>query len=933
MTDGLAPASRSQHSTADDRTARLRRAAVRVVAAMLPPLAASLLQWLAWEWLAPSPWLLFFPAVFVSAWIGGLSGGLASTALSLVLVQTLFVQSQPDAAVPAELGSAVILLGSGLLFSVFHNQLRHAARTADIALRRARVNEQRFRDLLEHAPDAIFVADTQGYVTSANRSAARLIGMPADQLLGRHVTEFVVPQERALLEQLRLRLLTGQVEMQPWTVLTADGRELPVEVTTSILPDGRWQSFVRDVSKYRSMERDLRAHNERIRLLMEAVPEGILGLDGHGVCTFVNPAGLRLLGYCSAEELIGKSARAVLHGCDGDPSHCPLLRAVAERRRFEVEDAQLRRRDGTTFAAAVRAYPLPLATGDDTGGAVVLFSDVDPQRRAQEQLRQAAVVFDTTAEAIIVTDSQGNIVRVNRAYTEVTGYSPEEVIGKNPRLHQSGRHDTAFYARMWDSLQRTGQWRGEIWNRRKNGEIYPAWENISAVRDDQGRITHYVAILSDITPLQQARDRLSHLAHHDALTGLPNRLLFSASLQQALERAKRHGHRVAVLFLDLDRFKRINDTLGHAAGDRLLQEVAERLRQSVRAEDLVARLGGDEFTVLLEELSDPEHSAHLARKIIEALARPFVLDDQEVRTSTSIGIGLYPDDASDADTLMAAADTAMYRAKARGRGTFEFYAGEVTGTARERLALQRALQDALARGELEIHYQPQFDLHSGALVGVEALLRWRHPQRGLLPPSEFLPDADNAALTDALSEWAVQRSYAQAREWAAQGLRPRIGINLSPRQLRKGRAIENLTSLLARCRDDGVRIALEVPERALNPTLAADQDLARLSALGADIAVDGFGTGCSPLNLLRRLPIDTLKIDRGILRRLPDDPNAAAVTAAVISLAHQLGLKALATGVENAAQRDFLREHGCDEVQGYLFGAPMPAAALTRWLH
>ena len=554
--------------------------------------------------------------------------------------------------------------------------------------------------------------------------------------------------------------------------------------------------------------------------------------------------------------------------------------------------------------------------------------DSEAQARSMlESVRQGATVFEATNEAITVTDTAARIVAVNAAFSTITGFAAGEALGATPRIHRSGRQDKDFYERMWHSLQTTGQWQGEIWNRRKNGETYPAWENISAVRDADGTVSHYVSMLSDITALKQAEEQLRHMALHDVLTGLPNRRLLAENLEGALARAQRHGHRLALLFLDLDRFKLVNDTLGHAAGDELLGEVARRLRAAVRQEDLIARLGGDEFTVVLEELQHPDNAAHLARKLIEAVARPMQLCGRELTPSTSVGIAIYPDDARSAADLSKAADAAMYRAKQRGRHTFEFYTPEITAESMERLAIENDLRRALARGELLLYFQPQVDLRSGRILGFEALLRWNHPERGLLLPDQFIPIAEECGLIHALGGWAIGEACAQARRWTDAGLNPqRIAVNVSGSQLLHKHLVETVRAAMAEHRftPGELDLELEITESVLQSASRSAPVLRQLRELGVRIAIDDFGTGYSSLGVLKHMPIDTLKIDRVFIRNAPDDGDAQAIAKAMIVMAHGLGLHVVAEGVETPAQCRFLLEQGCDEVQGHLYSPPLP---------
>ena len=571
------------------------------------------------------------------------------------------------------------------------------------------------------------------------------------------------------------------------------------------------------------------------------------------------------------------------------------------------------------------------ATSSGPGLVAVFFSDITERRRAERELRQAAVVFNSTAEAIMVADANHDIVAINPAFSTITGYQAEEVLGKNPRHYKSGRHNSDFYQAIWDSVNRNGFWQGEIWNRRKNGEIFPAWENISVVKNDAGEFQQYVAIMSDISPIKAAEERLSRLAHQDILTGLANRYLFSAHLEQALERAKRHQQKVALLFLDLDRFKLINDTLGHTTGDQLLQEIGQRLKHCARAEDMVARLGGDEFTIIMEGIDHPEDAAVLARKIIAATSEPVRLDTGEVVTSASVGISIFPNDADTVDDLAKAADAAMYRAKNKGRQGYEFYTLDLTHQAESRMLLEQDLRNAITNREFELYFQPQINVKSGRIVGVEALLRWHHPKKGMLLPGQFIHIAEESGLIDAIGNWVLEQSCLQAQEWQRLQLQPiRIGFNLSARQLMYEEIVDKIQQTLAahQLNPKLLMWQLEITESMLVSGDRIPQALRRLQNIGISIAIDDFGTGYSSLSHLKHLPVDTLKIDRSFLRQIPADADNNAITAAIILMGHRLGLHVIAEGVETREQLQYLRDQGCDEAQGYLIGKPMPAAEI-----
>lgn len=556
------------------------------------------------------------------------------------------------------------------------------------------------------------------------------------------------------------------------------------------------------------------------------------------------------------------------------------------------------------------------------------------QVRADAEMRLSATVFETTSEAIMVTDAQNMIVAVNGAFTDVTGYVREEVLGTNPRFMNSGRHDEAFFQGMWKSLEESGKWHGEVWNRRKNGEIYPEWISIGAVRDRQDRVSHYVAIFTDITERKEAEERVRHLAHYDALTDLPNRTLFFDRLSQALIQARRDDTKAAVMFIDLDRFKNINDTLGHSVGDLLLQGVAVRLSQCMRQGDSVSRQGGDEFVVLLPEVGQAEDAAVVAQKILNAIAQPFHVEGHELRVSCSIGISFYPNDGDDAETLMKNADTAMYRAKDSGRSNYQFYFSDMNARFLERLAMETSMRRAIEREQFELYYQPQIDVASGAIIGAEALIRWNHPDLGMISPAHFIPLAEESGLIQSIGEWVLRTACKQTAQWQRAGYAPfLVSVNVSARQFRQAGFADQVASALQENDLSASYLELELTESVLMGH--TDKNIAILGALkdlGLTIAIDDFGTGYSSLSYLKRLPIDTLKIDRSFVGDLPADKDDAAIVDAVISMAHSLSLKVIAEGVETEQQVDFLRSRKCYLMQGYYFHTPVSAGEFAKLL-
>ncbi|MFO1436324.1 MAG: EAL domain-containing protein [Gammaproteobacteria bacterium] len=559
--------------------------------------------------------------------------------------------------------------------------------------------------------------------------------------------------------------------------------------------------------------------------------------------------------------------------------------------------------------------------------------DISDRKASEEQMRLVASVFESSHDTIVITDANLSIIAVNKAFSETTGYSAEEALGKHISLLKSGRHEDGFYDEMWRQINDVGYWQGEVWDRRKNGDIYPNLKTISAVRNQSGVVTHYVDIAADITQDKRAEEQIKQLAYYDALTGVPNRVLLQDRAKRELAQAHRAGTEIALFFVDLDRFKNINDSLGHVMGDRLLQELANRLRATVRDTDTVCRLGGDEF-LLLFSIDGINSAARIAQKLLSAIGEPFQIDNHSLRITPSIGISLYPKDGSSFEELLKNADVAMYKAKESGRNTFNFFTPEMNAGALDRLMLEGALRQALGADQLELHYQPQISLKGGCIIGAEALVRWRHPERGQISPGRFIPIAEECGLITSLGEWVLKEACGQLRRWDEAGaVLPSIAVNLSSRQFTVRSISDVIANTLKETGLSGTRLEVEITESILlqdiENTLEA---LHRLKEMGIRVAVDDFGTGYSSLSYLKRFPLDRLKIDKSFVHDVTDDPDDQAIASAVINLGHSMGLVVIAEGVETQEQLKMLGKMGCDGAQGYFFAKPMPADEMGRFL-
>jgi len=597
---------------------------------------------------------------------------------------------------------------------------------------------------------------------------------------------------------------------------------------------------------------------------------------------------------------------------------------------MEISRALQRLEDGGDFSSPIQVY------GDDEIAAMgrSFNSLIEERRAAERKLHLVFRVFDSTADGIVVTDPEQRIILVNRATTKITGFSEEELVGKTPRVLSSGRHDQAFYQAMWKTLSEKGSWQGDIWNRRKNGEVYPQWQNISEVRDEQGRLLNYISVFSDISAIMQSQAQLEHLAHHDPLTGLPNRLLLDQHLSQGLERAYRQRQLMAVLFLDLDRFKNVNDSLGHLAGDALLKQVSQRLKQLIRAEDLIARLGGDEFAIVLESPADTLSVGMVAQKCIDAFAEPFMINNNVVYIGASIGISIFPDDGSDPADLIKYADTAMYHVKECGRNAFQFYNRQMTEQAVHRLTVENELRDAINNEDFTLYYQPQIALDTGRIVGAEALIRWQKTTGEFVAPDTFVPIAEESGLIEHIDRWVLQKACSDAVLWRKEGAFVGfVAVNISGFSIEHGLLIEMVEKALRQSRMAPDRLELEITEGYLMEHKdAAVKTIDELRKLGVMFSIDDFGTGYSSLSYLKTLPVNKLKIDRSFIRDIQQNEYDKAIAMSVIALGHSMQMEVIAEGVEIEEQAEILRALGCDSAQGYFYSKPVPADVFVELL-
>jgi len=755
-----------------------------------------------------------------------------------------------------------------------------------------------------------------------NDAAARQSLQPRENLIGRSMHElFPTARDTEFYQACRVAMEQRLAQRFEAAFTFPDGTTHWFETSAEPVPDGIFL-FTLDITRRKEVQRALIEAVEFSNNLIDSMQDGFSVLDKDGRALDANPALCLLTGF-SREALIGQSAPFSYW----PPEEYETIQAAFQKTLkgvIGVYDLIFMRQNGERFPVTVS----PSVVRDRDGTIVnytAIVKDNTERKLAEKELRLAALVYQASSEAMLITDTNNTIISVNPAYTEITGYTPEEVIGKKSDFFRTERHDDAFYQSLWQDVLTAGSWHGEIWNRRKNGAEHPLWLTLNASWSEDGSLTGYVMLFSDITKQKESEELIWKQANFDALTGLPNRRMLHDRLQQEVRKAQRNHLPLALMFLDLDHFKEVNDTLGHDIGDILLKEAAARLASCVRESDTVGRTGGDEFTVILGGLDDPGCVDRIAEKILKKLAEPFPLGDDKAYVSTSIGITLYPDDADNIDALLKNADQSMYAAKNLGRNRYCYFTPAMQEAAQRRMRLALDLRDALAKHQFLVYYQPIVNMATGFIHKAEALIRWQHPTRGWVSPVDFIPIAEDTGMIVDIGDWVFREAAQQAGRWCeSHNAQFQISVNVSPVQFKRGRNSEWF-DYLKQLELTGQCIAIEITEGLLlDASAGITEQLSAFSDAGIQVSLDDFGTGYSALSYLKKFDIDFLKIDQSFVRNLAPNSADMALCEAIILMAHKLGILVIAEGVETIEQRDLLAAVGCDYAQGYLYSRPVP---------
>lgn len=782
--------------------------------------------------------------------------------------------------------------------------------------------------IIKNIDNGILCIDETGRVVLSNPAFTSISGYHSDDVLKEDVNTFITMVFGANRKEEFFEKFIVNKSFMEYNVLLCDkgSNFRPVNVTVDrFIYNSRTFYILVFSPNLQNVEEEHRLHTR----VFDSVNEGILITDTNGVIISVNPSFTKITGY-QEEEVIGRKTNILSSGKHSLHFYIEMWSDIHETGTWQGEIWN-KRKNGELFLEYLRIDTVRDEEGNLTN-YVGVFSDITKSKKNDTDLRLYSRVFENASEGVMITDTSGVIISINPEFTNTTGYTANEVIGKRPNILHSGRHERDFYITMWATIHDKGSWQGEIWNKKKSGEIYPEWLSINAVKDEDGQIINYVGIFSDITQQKRSEEELTRLAHFDNLTGLGNRFYFQKKLTQVIDEAEIRNEMVGIVFIDLNRFKLVNDTLGHAIGDQLLIIFAERLKNTLKDTAFLARLGGDEFTLIIPRVEKIKNIKSLLVKVLRSVEKPVKLEDQEIIPTCSMGVSIYPSNSNSIDKLMRQADTAMYRAKEQGK-SYQFYDEGMLVENNKKIDLVNGLHKALTNKEFVIHYQPQIDINNEEVVGLEALIRWEHPQMGIVSPGEFMPLAEETGLIVPIGKWVLSTVCEQIKQWEMIGINTKVAVNLSPRQFIDDSLIFNLSRAMYKTGISPNSLELEITESiSMHKVDKVIDKLYEVRSLGISVSVDDFGTGHSSLSYLKRFPVNSIKIDQSFIRNIYKENENASIVKAILDMATGLGLDVVAEGVETKNELDTLKSFGCQYVQGYLFAKPMPKKEVESYL-
>ena len=771
---------------------------------------------------------------------------------------------------------------------------------------------------LNEAVIELFDNDEEQIIYWFNDKAAKLFNTQVD----RNITTIIPPQKwKSIYNQIKLN------NFKENEVIEIKDNLFQLTIINSVLLENSIIKLLfTNISEIANKNKQI---ENKFKFLYEEAPYPYQSLNEKGLITDVNKKWLHITGY-DKDEVIGE--KFSLFTDESFEYLKEIFKQFLEEKRIENKIIKIKKKNGETI---ITSFNGNISNINNETRTHCIFKDITEEKRIEKKLKLSDIVFENTTEGIIITNERSEIISVNNAFTNITGYTFDEIQYKNPKILKSGKHDKEFYTILWNELAENGSWKGEIWNRKKDGEIYPEWLNLSVVKDISGKIINYVALFSDITKIKNSNEKIEYLAHHDPLTNLPNRLLLKARLNKSIDKCNELKQRLAIFFIDIDNFKLINDTYGHSIGDKIINLVAQRLQRNIRKNDTISRIGGDEFIIVIEDVLEQKNIEKIASKIMDDFKDPLKLEEYLFETTISMGISIFPNNGLDAEELIKQADTAMYSAKNSGRNQYKFYKDIMTSEIFEKIMMKQEITDAIKNNEFEVYYQPQIDIKANKIIGAEALLRWNHKSLGIITPNEFIPHAEETKLIIPLGDYVLRTACSFMKELHDKKIleNAKIAVNISAIQFKHSDMYKTVIESLKSSKLDSKFLELELTETFIMENI--DETiliLNNLKELGIQLSIDDFGTGYSSLSYLKQFPIDKLKIDKSFISEITSSNKDIAIIKTIIALAKGLGIKVIAEGVEQINQKDFLAIENCDEIQGWVYAKALKKEAFVEFV-